>query len=469
MNLFKKIWYKNLKKGEPLSNLASDIGPLQGELRYQKFDNSGKLLDDQTITNTIVNQSKSSVIRLISQGTTPWVDATSPADYKISKMRFSNDQNTSSAQMLLSDWRKLEYYDISEASNRIAEVELMDLTTNLAVGGVYGAGGNLIEQTCGIVGGFDTDITETKTNIQYASDGYESIDTRKAFNIVTSSNPPSHNTLVVKFWKDDSSHVQANSTLLETVSFYNIDNITSLTKYPRAGTAAMSIENPILAGNDGDENPLIDSATGGAYRFITTPSNANAAARTEVTGVGVKLTTNTTYNTLTSLVFDYTLSSLTWKLYLEESTFASDWETDHDGDKYWDTMTFVFEKGNFNMINSVVPVTGINAGVGTTETARYGAGNLDYYSTLTPVYTDAATDFIDDYAVTFRVDMDHQSGNGNIATAAGVVSADRKIQYRKAYLFTENDQMFSSITFSPFEKDNESNFVIYWTIKAPID
>lgn len=468
MNLFKKIWYKNLKKGESPSKLASDIGPLSGEFRYLKYNKQGQLLDDKTLTNTIVNQSKTSVIRLISQSTTPWVDASDPSGYKISKMRFSNDQSTSTPNFLIPAWRHQEYYDISEASNRQAEVQLVDLDTSTDITGVYGAGGDLLANTCGS----SASLSFQKINTQYASDGWEDVDGKKVFNIVTSNNPPSHNTLKIEFLK--------NNVTIETIYFHEYDDASTIYPYSRKGRQVVQIINQDLTSDstyleDGDTLSYVDAATGdggsgGLYRFVTTPSkDAGDRDVDEITKESVYTISPSSDTSLTKLIFDYTLSSLTWKFYLEESSFVTAWEAANTGHDYWDTMNVTYEQGAFNVINTIVPASGINAGTGTNMGVRYGEGNIDYYSTLSPTFADAATDFIDDYAVTFRVDMDYTSGNGNIENASVSADAHRKIQYRKAYLFTENDQMFSNIIFDPFEKDEESNFVIYWTIKAPID
>jgi len=102
---------------------------------------------------------------------------------------------------------------------------------------------------------------------------------------------------------------------------------------------------------------------------------------------------------------------------------------------------------------------------GSTNACHLYLNNIDYYNVVSPSYQDCADDYIDDYAVTFTTSMSTQQGNGE-ASGEGDY-----IQYRKAYLFSANDDMFSSIVFpsTEFQKDPSNSYQISWKILAPIN
>lgn len=114
-SLFEKIFYKNLakvKKESELSKFEEDVGPLVGMFSWKKMDSAtGLILEERIGKNQITELSKSTVIRLISQGISPYLGSISPSNLKISKMRFGNapyaDHNTA-------DDLKLAYYDLDE-------------------------------------------------------------------------------------------------------------------------------------------------------------------------------------------------------------------------------------------------------------------------------------------------------------------------------------------------------------------
>ena len=91
-NYFKSIFEKHLRNGTaPIEAMADDVGHLKGIVSIQPYnpvtlEKQGKAI----IQNTVVNSSKSNVIRLISQGSSSWGDYANPTSLKISRMRFGN-------------------------------------------------------------------------------------------------------------------------------------------------------------------------------------------------------------------------------------------------------------------------------------------------------------------------------------------------------------------------------------------
>lgn len=110
MNLFKKIWTKNFLKGkESLDKFSEDIGGLKGEFSWIKYRN-GSPIENFTYHNEITNLSKSTVIRLLAQGTSIWNGTIDPTQYKISRIRFGNAPYANHNSDLV-----LSYYDLNEA------------------------------------------------------------------------------------------------------------------------------------------------------------------------------------------------------------------------------------------------------------------------------------------------------------------------------------------------------------------
>ena len=117
MNLFKKIWSKNfLKAKEPLDKFSEDIGGLKGEFSWIKYRN-GQKVDTFTHHNEITSISKSTVIRLLAQGSSSWRGTIDPTQYKISRMRFGNAPYTHNSFSYNTDLN-LYYYDLNESVNR---------------------------------------------------------------------------------------------------------------------------------------------------------------------------------------------------------------------------------------------------------------------------------------------------------------------------------------------------------------
>ena len=108
---------------------------------------------------------------------------------------------------------------------------------------------------------------------------------------------------------------------------------------------------------------------------------------------------------------------------------------------------------------------GYNDGEGTSELDRY-QGNTDWYPIVgTLEYRDADDDFIDDYSVTFSVNMTGPYGNGDTD-----VNLNEYIRYTEAFLYNGLDEMFSVVSLpNPFDKNEASAYYISWTILSPIN
>jgi len=199
MNLFRKIWTKNFLKGkEPLDKFSEDIGGLKGEFSWIKYRN-GQPIDNFTYHNEIVNLSKSTVIRLLAQGTSIWNGTIDPTQYKISRMRFGNAPfNNHNTDLILS------YYDLNEAIHRN---NLTNSTTFSPAGGRYVEGSG--NTPTGVINS-DSKSSISKTFsaasftnwgpngviiINITSDNFSSTG-----NIITlvEKRPPSHKTLLVE-------------------------------------------------------------------------------------------------------------------------------------------------------------------------------------------------------------------------------------------------------------------------------
>ena len=140
-------------------------------------------------------------------------------------------------------------------------------------------------------------------------------------------------------------------------------------------------------------------------------------------------------------------------------------------------ITVEYNIGKYNIINSIIPKTGINAG---SIQSRFTSDN--YYTMVNNVYDSSPTDFIDDYSVNFSSIMNIDQGNGQTGSTLPVI-------YTEAYLFNDMDDLFSSIIYTdfPVENNNQYNgdtsssslsrafiktnndaYLFQWTIKALI-
>lgn len=406
-SLFDKIFNENLKKvkkEKELYRFQEDIGPLIGRFSWKQLDaKTGKLLAECEGKNQITELSKSTVIRLISQGVSPYLGQITPSNLKISKMRFGNapfaDHNTT-------DELKLAYYDDAE------KVYRDNATTPPGSSPFYcGAGGRSsaiaseaaanVNKTIAIASfGGSWAVGQTiEINITDPSD--------PAFQYLINERPPSHKTFKIQF-KDGSNVIK------QEIQWNGIYSRTS-------------------AGNLGSEtvvaSPPIADVT--ATKLIWNPSQKKWKLL-------IALTSNLT-NQLGTIV----------------------------------NMVVSFKIGNTNIINSVVPKTGQNAGSGT-QTTRFTSA--DYYDILSgsTQYTDSpGGSFIDDYSVTFSTIQNGSEGNGTMGNTYPVV-------YTEAALMSADDTVFSIIRFEPnppygagsstpsWAKDSTSAFLLSWSISAAL-
>lgn len=419
MNLFKKIFLKHLHKGqEPISKLVDDVGPLSGIINVKGHDiRTGKIIHNEIQDNLLVNLSKSNVIRLIGQETSPWLGAMTSSDQKITRMRFGNNDGVAAAAT--------NYYDINEPSYRennpslggnvtsnfpggkntgsttskIASEALSDIDTSYAVAGNYTAGPN-------------------STKIFTVSSG-------SGTSYPSDSRPPAHGSFTVKLHTGD----PTTTGVLEETIVFAATNV----QYTRVSTG----------------NPPSKITTVSATEFISTPitrpDSPNYSYDDPITG--------------TKLYYDYTTGSSGWKFMLEETAASL-----AAGD-YYNYIQQEFQKGTYNVINSIVPRDGYNSGAGTTISTRYTDNTAgDYYPILAGVeYRDSADADVDDVSVTFSASMPGSYGNGETSGTSD------SIHYEEAFLFNDNDDLFSMIALNtPFSKDENSAFFISWTIAANV-
>lgn len=400
MSLFKKIFLKNLKKArshKDLQKLTDDIGKPQGVVTITGTNvETGKVVHHEIQRNQLTALSKSNIIRLISQGTSPWIGAIDPADLVISKMRFSNQQTGD----LPPDW-DVYYYDLSEASSR-------SITGDYPGGnGALGVGGTLPgEASASVVDNFAL----TDPRVTTLTNG------NKLVTIFNQERPPGHGTLVVKL------HTGNPATPVETITFAT---------------------EPYTRGSSGTAPSEITSATG----FVSTPDGVRAL--------------NVPYSVMpgdteTKLLYDFTSGSAGWKLLIEEVAAPA----------AYTEIQLEYQTGAQNIINGIVPRSGVNSGTGVTLLDRYGSSGGDSYSIGNNIeYRSSDTGFIDDFAVTFSVTMSGPDGNGDLPTTAP--TAD--ITYTSAFLHCENDDLFSAISLTtPFSKDETTSYLIQWSLLAPL-
>lgn len=465
--LFKKIFEKHLKKGiEPLEQMAEDVGSLKGIFSFKGYDvNTGKIITEQSFDNMLVNESKSSIIRLLGQGRSRYLpNAINPADFRINKMRFSNDIGNAEGSGLITDkinrvlgHNKYEYYSMAENSHRISYVN-----DNMP-GGAYNLTSNILE----------TNDTAFKT--EYTTEQLDALSSKiisdaqgnKIIGIKTiflsqgethPVRPPSHGSIKAIIYK--------NNQIIEEIYF----------DYKMGTKDEEIIPTAYYNKNQETNKPfkIINyQQADGKYYHVTTPTS-NASTYVTEGNKRICYINDSNNFTNTRIFYDYYTDPVGWKLYLNElptttavpnSLIANTIRASFGG---WDKIEVVYTTGLYNTVNLVIPKQGVNLGKGRSSAVRYGGNNQDYYLISDPTednYRDSNQDFIDDYSITFSVLMNAQDGNGQ-ATTTG-----RAIKYKKAYLHTANDQLFSSILIptSDFEKSSGVAYVINWRILAPVN
>lgn len=420
MRILSKAWNKAFRKGENPAQLVDDMGPLRGYAEIIPYDiRTGVRGQSLGKCNTLVNQSKSNLIRLISQGQSPHIGQIAPADLKISRMRFSNNLSSGTPSKLL-------YYSLTEPSVRAC-------TPVTGTPGTRYAGGSVNDTISGEA------VASVAYEIQNIAGNYVvgSTSNIKIFPIrnattgggLLQDNPPSHNTLKVELFN--------GLTLLETIYFYDPTTLTDVHSYTRGAiNPHIVVTEATVASNE----VMAPAARTDTYNAV--PNCANLITAGD--------------SSKTFLFYDY--NDNTWKFQLEEVAGY--------GSRYT-RIVISYDRGTYNVINSVVPRDGFNVGQGTTLSTRYSnmtAG--DYYPVLSDVeYRDGDVDFVDDYSATFSVNMAGQYGNGVTTLAT------QYVKYREAFLFNGRDDMFSALFLDAaynFDKNPLTAFFISWTILAPI-
>ncbi len=427
MNIFSGIWKKHFRKGAPAARLADDLGALKGKFSVTRYDpRTGQRFETYGQDNLLVNQSKTNLIRLISQGQSPWIGDITPADLKIQRMRFGNDAGHPTPS-------RLNYYKFDELSTRRNDPmkQVGELTARFA-------GGLSSQAYIPSIGTFPEEVLGTA----YTT-GLNSTKKYAIPKCMASDDPalmPSHGTLTVDLYLTSG----GVDTLVETIYFEAATYTRS-----RSGIAPSRIVTYNWVGAGGTRLP------------VSAP-----AART-VSGSNGVYTVTLASETNTRLIYDYSSGYEGWKLLLDDLTPA--------GETRFSKLNFTFEIGKYNVINSIVPREGYNWDFVTSAGGNYTNmlqnmpnrfhGNQDWYATISsPEYRDAEDDFIDDYSVTFGVNMIGEYGNGNADPAK-----TEYIRYREAFLFNGLDEMFSMIHLTtPFDKNELSAYYISWTILAPI-
>lgn len=210
--------------------MEDDIGGFIGKFSWEQRDvNTNKVIAFNQGINQVTNISKSTVIRLISQGLSDKVGQITPSDYKITRMRFGNapyaDHNaTEDKKRAYLDYTEKAYRDNLTAqggsparagagggATTIASQSGTDLSVNFllsAFGGPSAVKGNTIE-----------------INVSNAT----------TFPGIVGIRPPSHATLSVDF-------NTIAPALLETQTFYN--------EYSRVATGNPSTRTDVVGGND---------------------------------------------------------------------------------------------------------------------------------------------------------------------------------------------------------------------------
>jgi|GEM_PF-4903142 len=414
-SLFNKIWNKHLRKGTNPSKLADDLGQLRGEFKWMQYDPvTQAIIRESQKQNTLVNQSKTNLIRLISQSQSPWIGAIDPTDLRIQRMRFGNDSGQGTPT-------RYNYYKITEPSTR----------PNEPIDSIFAGGKSGAASISGYGETTDTFDNADTTGYTEGPDGSQGFPT-KIYNFKTIGSfgeeyvhPPSHDTLIVEFYIGG-----VSGTLVETLEFSDGAGGEVYTR-SREGIAPKYITTEV------------------GQQAVCTPTGRTPGDKVEITDVNRDACG-------TRLYYDYTTGSEGWKFKLEEVA---------ESPARFDTIKMTYEIGKYNVINSIVPKTGYNSGSGFSESERY-QGYIDWYSIISgSEYRDAEDDFIDDYSVTFSINMTGPYGNGQTSSAS-----NEFIKYTEAFLFNGLDEMFSAVRLvDNFDKNDTSAFYISWTILAPLN
>lgn len=468
--LFRKIFLKHLEKGKEINKISDDIGGLVGVFSYKKVTN-GKLVDEQVVKNALTNQSKTALIRLISQNVSPWVGQVNPASYKISKMRFGNynwfDYNypyfvggtlpNALTPTAAEPIPELFYYDISEASYRpkytpspgpavFEAASNKQVIRNNTTEVTYGVDGTTTGRPVAIFNPNIGDTYDVNSSALYANHP---------------SRPPTHFSVFVDI-------LDNSGNLLERITFYTAYDRRNTGIVPTkissrilgAGTVDTTGEN--ITHSNGRPTPL----TGGLTETIDTSGNLLGVSYASLGYISESTPNNFNYvttgdgitalTTKTRLFYDYKEGSGGgWKVQLDE--FWANTARNYAKVVIWHTL------GGFNVVNSIVPVQGANTGSGTNLLSRYGSSVGDSYA-ITQVQYQASsnTSFVDDNLVTFSANIPADAGNNNGVNV-------NPVEYTEAFLQMQNDDMFSVIQLGApqrFTKTSDDAFFLSWSINC---
>ena len=404
MNLFQKIWNKNFLSGKvPLEKLSEDVGGVKGTFSYKKYYKGAQVFEN-SFNNTLTDLSKSTTLRLLAQGESPWRGVINPANYKVSRMRFGNAEYSTEKNTDLN----LHYYKVSEISSR-------GNSTDNSVQYPYSpAGGRYLSSSSEVykgpiladsqsnplstfsVSSFTNWNIEANVTVEFNSTNFPALTDKTV--------PPSHRSVYVQLYKT------GNNTPVASLEFANV--------YTRApgGSAATSILNG----------------------------------------------SNTYFNTSTSThTLYYDFSSQSWKLNFKLGTSlevnnVTSFKVGYSVGKYNVVNSVVPPFGYNTGSGNASQRFPLSSGIDYYSTSSTAYGNSPVGSS------------IDDYSATFSVTMGETQGNGVVGSGAPVAyteaflfnSLDDLISIvRFPYPTAVNGKL-------GFEKTSDVAYLISWTLRA---
>ena len=431
-NLFKKIWNKNfVKANDKLDKFSDDIGGLRGYFSWKKLDRNNNIIQESGIHNDITNLSKSTVIRLLAQGMPKYrSDIIDPTKYKISRMRFGNASYKTNGYNYggvkdedMEYVKKLYYYDTSEQVFRPNESDGIgknSLINFKSAGGkiseaISSSSQSIITRNFYIATAYKDNTANPDYNELYPSDRFGDIANGiinipidksstlfyylNAFSSEAKLYPPAHNTLKV------------------TLTYFNTSNEINFTEIFKSTDLEKLIYNRSLIGNS------IPTSNQSGYVAYSLGADINYAIR---------------------LVYDNSLQL--WRIIINLTDTYLNQNFSSNTAKILGRIKIEYNIGKYNVINSIIPKTGVNSG---SSNNRFTSD--DYYSLVSSVYDSSPTDFVDDYSVIFSSIMNVDQGNGLAGNSLPVI-------YTEAYLFNEMNDLFSSITYTQFPIDNSNAY-----------
>lgn len=561
-SIFQNIFKKHLKRSDtPLKKLADDIDPkaFEGYVTIRKMDRFGQVVDTNVVKNKLTAFSKSNIIRLLAQESTPWRTGTfNPAQYRINKIRFGtamegsytiNDERryTGNAPIALGTPRDIMvpiysepadlqrcYYNLYEPSVRPGAPvsnDLLNLTlaqkktayTNLQTNAPKLSFQNISAATWNS-GKIELSLGSSFTNFGLKNP-LSDADGKPDLN---GDYPGPFPNLIVDVYNT------VTGKILQRLVFKNIDptvagNSTTFgADYPKGSFAVK----PSIYIIDGGTNP-----SGFGNMFVKMPLHGTGATVPDFIGgagdaLGATFINNPSYSTYdlkldpvaktlyeeftnitylgdieSKLYFDFTQNVNGqfngWKLVLDiaignfgegigsvspSATERSKLDnglvkTVPSADANWAQVNLgigvSYDRGAYNIINSIVPKSGINnlrfssnwnnnLNLDSVFTAnhkqRFGTSQ-DFYSVgnLKGFTVGANAAFINDFESSYSIIMGVNEGNGNNPIDG--------VRYTEAFLCCENDDVFSALRFAPndrFTKNNSSTYFITWSIRSPL-